>query len=351
MAYSYHEILTRMENTYYQLTGQEASECSDTGIRLKLLAGEIYSMGTYANWLKKQMFFTTASGEQLDYHAAQRGLTRKRGEKARGIVVFRTNVAMEYDLVIPEGTICSTADGALNYATEEDVTIQSGNDYTYVPVSAVNTGTAYNVSSRTVNTLVTYFSVGITIENSSRFFGGTDDESDEELRQRIADAYRFIANGANEKYYQTVAESVTDVYSAYVYAGTPSTRTINVIIGGKGSACSAATVSRVSQALEEKKCAGVEINVTAATLVGYPVSVQIAVKDGYQPGTVKANVSQAIAEYFHTMRVHQDVLVAEIGRAILNVDGVKNYTFSNMSDRTTSPTELAVIGNISVGDL
>ncbi len=351
MAYSYSEILQRMKNTFRTLTGKEADECSDIGIRLKLLAGEIYSMGTYADWLKKQMFFTTASGEQLDNHAAQRGLVRKLGQKAEGIIVFRTNVSMEYDMEIPAGTVCTTADGSLNYLTLETVTIRRGRDYTYAPAQAEYSGIRYNVGPRKVNTIVTYFSVGLNIENSSEFYGGTDDESDDELRERIADSLRFIANGANEKYYQTAAESVDGVQSAYVYMGNPSSRTVNVVIGGRGVTCSAQTAGEVYSALSRVKCVGISLNILPAVTTNYSVNVQISVKSGYVSDTVKADVRQAVTNYFQSLRVHQDVLIAEIGRVILNVDGVKNYTFSNMADASISEIQLAVLDNITVGDI
>ena len=84
MAYSYDEILERMSDKYYELTGEEAERMSDSGIKLKLLAGEIFSLGTNIDWLKRQMFVATATGEELDKHAAQRGLKRFRGKKANG---------------------------------------------------------------------------------------------------------------------------------------------------------------------------------------------------------------------------------------------------------------------------
>ena len=75
MAYSYNEILERMEDKYYQLSGYRADECGDIGIRLRVLAGEIFSMGTQMDWLRKQIFFSTASGEMLDLHAAIKALS------------------------------------------------------------------------------------------------------------------------------------------------------------------------------------------------------------------------------------------------------------------------------------
>ena len=112
MAYSYNEILERMEDKYYQLSGYRADECGDIGIRLRVLAGEIFSMGTQMDWLRKQIFFSTASGEMLDLHAAARGLSRYKGKKAKGTVIIRTEMPAEYDISIPAATIFTNKDGS-----------------------------------------------------------------------------------------------------------------------------------------------------------------------------------------------------------------------------------------------
>ena len=97
MAYSYDEILERMENKYFELTGHEAAECGDIGIRLRLLAGELYSLGSNMDWLKRQMYFTTATGEQLDMYAMQRGLKRIRGKKSSGELAIVLDTPLDYN--------------------------------------------------------------------------------------------------------------------------------------------------------------------------------------------------------------------------------------------------------------
>ena len=53
---SYDEILSRMENAYKEKTDVIPDENSDTGIKLRVLAGEIFNMGTELEWFKRQMF-------------------------------------------------------------------------------------------------------------------------------------------------------------------------------------------------------------------------------------------------------------------------------------------------------
>ena len=101
MSETYEAILTRMNDTFTSLAGFEPEQASDIGLRMKLLAGESYALTAEIDWLRQQMFPHTATGEQLDLHAQQRGLIRRKGQKAAGIVVFMLEMPLEYSFVIP----------------------------------------------------------------------------------------------------------------------------------------------------------------------------------------------------------------------------------------------------------
>ena len=118
MSKSYSEILTTMQETFSTLTGMQADDASDIGIRMKVLAGEVYSCYGYLDWIKRQMFAQTATGEQLDLHANQRGLARKAAAPAYGSHTFSMEEALWYDVDIPVGTVCAVSgQHALRYET------------------------------------------------------------------------------------------------------------------------------------------------------------------------------------------------------------------------------------------
>ena len=94
-----------MKERYEQESGFEVDEASDIAIRLKVLAGEIYNMQTTLDWTKRQMFAATATSENLDNLAAQRGLTRKAAVKATGQITFRLSETLNYAVPIPRGTV------------------------------------------------------------------------------------------------------------------------------------------------------------------------------------------------------------------------------------------------------
>ena len=132
----YNEILENMKDKYFEIRGSDPDEECDSGILLRLMAGEVYSLEAYADWLKAAMFVSSAHGEALDHHAAQRGLERKTGSKASGTVRVSVDVPLEYDVVIPQGTVFTTSDGQLYYESVSQASILSGTGSTFVEVNA-----------------------------------------------------------------------------------------------------------------------------------------------------------------------------------------------------------------------
>ncbi len=346
MAYSYDEILERMSDKYYELAGEEAERMSDSGIKLRLLAGEIFSLETNIDWLKRQMFASTATGEELDKHAAQRGLERFRGKKASGALLLKVDVPVEYDIVIPMGTIFTTWDGRLNFISTEEVIIYKGTGYTFVEVEAEKSGSEYNVGLDEVTTIVTYFSIGLGISNTSVFLGGTDDESDEALRKRIAESMKNIPNGANLAFYRSLAMSVDGVQS--VSFGGENTNSLSVYVAGRGEMVSSNAIVQIQTLLNENKIPGTEIRVYNAAVINMDLNVRISIKSGYVVSDVIAKVENAVRNYFLDLSVGQDAILAEIGSRIINVDGVRNYEFVDAEDKTAQSLQLLRLMNLSV---
>ena len=203
---------------------------------LRLLAGEVFSLNADIDWLKRAMFISTAQGEALELHARQRGIERRTGSKAVGTILVRVDSPLEYDVVIPRGTVFSTSDGALRYISATEAIIYSGTGSTFVDVEAQYTGRRYNIESGLITTVVTYFSSGISVTNSSAFTGGSDDETDAQLRERLISSFSKLSNGLNYAYYKKLAESVDGVYSANFSEIQQGSRTMNVYVAGKGAA-------------------------------------------------------------------------------------------------------------------
>ena len=90
----FEEIYAHMAAEYKTLAGVEPEDAADVSIRLKVLAGELYTVLCAAESLKLNCFPQTAAGEALDLHAEERGLVRKDAVKCCGHAdVFAPNGA------------------------------------------------------------------------------------------------------------------------------------------------------------------------------------------------------------------------------------------------------------------
>lgn len=141
----------------------------------------------------KIMFPAWAYGDYLDYHAAAAGLSRRAANPASGIVTI-TGVP---GTVIPAGTTLDVpAVGdvpAIEFTTDETVIIgdaPDGEDYgtVDVDVTAVVPGDGGNVAANTIVIMSTPLTGVVLLNNAEPTTGGTAEESDDDLWERIAQA-------------------------------------------------------------------------------------------------------------------------------------------------------------------
>lgn len=351
MMETYDTILKRMQDEFQSLSGYSADDASDIGIRLKVLAGEIFSIQTYADWLKRQMFPQTAGGEQLDFHAQQRGLARKAAQKAEGLLLFSTEKEAETDLYIPQGCVCSTqGKDPVRFVTTQGGIIKKGNKTLYLYAQAVQAGGVANVLKDTVTVIVTPPAGINKVTNPSAMEGGMDAEGDDTLRRRILAHIREVPNGTNRAYYQNAAESFEGVYSANVVPKGRGAGTVDIYLAGRAAPAESGLVARVQEYMNKVREVNVDVKVQAAQTASASIYVQVAVRDGYDFGEVSGQCKEAVQSFFNTLSVGQDVRLSDVGEALFHVPGVSCYRFDDYytSDSTALPYQLYVLKDIVI---
>lgn len=351
---SYSDILTRMKQKYRELSGCDITEGSDADIRMKTLAGEIFAGEVNLDFIKRQMFPSTAVGGYLELHAQDRGLSRKSAVKAQGEVVFSVENAREADITIPSGTVVSVnGENPLGFVTKENAVLEAGELSVIVPCEAERGGADYNVRAGSV-CLMTGSVVGIdSVTNSSPFSDGADEESDEALRARVISTMRNISNGTNAAYYKRLAQSVESVASANVVPNNRGAGTLDVFISGFNRELSASKVAEVEAVLRQNRELNVDVKAFAATSMTFDLGLEISVKDGYTFSEVKTAVEQAVTAYIDSLGVGEKVLSPHVSRAALEVEGVYTLEFmSNYPANVNVPNNCyAVLDNIFIEEV
>jgi len=176
----------------------------------------------YIDWLAKQLLPDTAETEWLDRHGtiwlvnADGSTGRKLATPAQGTVIF---VGATPNIVVPIYTQLASALSL--YQTTAQITTGAAGSPTPAPVMAMQTGTDTNLPAGTTLTLASDSAVtsemqGLTITVDT-LDGGTDDETDDQLRLRVLARIRKPPMGGDADDYVAWAESYPGVTRAWSY--------------------------------------------------------------------------------------------------------------------------------------
>ena len=339
------ELYAEMQADFTARTGMEVAQGADLSARLYAVAAQIYALYAQAEWVSKQCFPQTAAGEYLDYHAELRALERKQAEYARGVVRFYGDGAGEEDRTIPAGTVCMTQ-GYVRFSTLEDGVLVAGETYVDIPVQAEQAGSASNVAPGSVRLMATT-PVGVTgCSNPTAMAGGSDRESDEQLRERILSSFARLPNGANCAYYEEAAKSFEQVVAAVALPKKRGVGTVDVVVATQSGVPEKALLDDIRRQIEKIREIAVDVAVVAPERVMVDVSVQIAAQDFE---VVAPLVEQAVRGHFDGGLLGEHVLRAQLGNLIYSVAGVENYTLQQPAgDVAVEADQLPVLGRLTV---
>ena len=342
------EIYRGMLDVFTEKTGFSMEDSADLAVRLYAAAAQLQTLYIYADWALAQSFPQTAAGEYLDRHAALRGLARKAGEKAHGVLRFRMDLTREDDVSIPAGTVCSTA-GLVRFVTLEDAVIAAGSLYADAPAQAESAGSAGNAAVQTV-TVLTQAPVGVAgVTNPAAFSGGSDGETDEALRQRVLDSFVRLPNGANAAFYEQRALSHAGVRAVSVIPRESGIGTVGVVIAADGGIPDAALVAEVQADIQKVREIAVDVTVRAPTAQVVNVTAKLKPKAGVAFATAKAAVTSAVRAYFTGALLGKRLYRAALGDVIYGTGLVENYTLSAPgSDLAGAADRLPVLGALTL---
>ena len=344
------EILEEMKNLFYEKTGTEIRDDSDMGVRMTAAASQVESLYVYNDWVLRQCFPTTATGEHLDMHGGIRGVERKKAAKSTGEISFSIKSVKSTPVEIPSGTVCTTA-GGIAFITTADGVIEAGQKVCSVPAEAILSGIQGNVQAQTVK-YMTAAPVGVEeCTNVSAFSGGKDAESDEAYRERILNSFKRLANGANAAWYEKTVSEIDGVAAVSVVPKSRGLGTVDIIIAGENGIPTDELIEKVADTLNETREICVDILVKAPETLALNITVKVKAMSGYDANAVKNNVNAAIKGLFGGERLGKKLFRAEIADAVYHTEGVANYeVISPDFDYFGLPGVLLVPGTVAVQD-
>ena len=142
-----------------------------------------------------QFYLKTASGTFLDLFGDGYGVTRKTGQRTQGTLSF-SRIDPADELTVPSGTIISSLpvnNTVYQLTLLADAVFPSGASSTTGTAEAVTIGGAYNLESGYYDQI--QFD-GVTVTNETGWITqlGADDESDDDFRLRIRNAFNTLSS-------------------------------------------------------------------------------------------------------------------------------------------------------------
>ncbi len=310
MKATYDEILKRMQNTFFENCGQTADVYSDIGARFQAVASELFNLACYSEFVLKQTFVQSASGDYLDKHAELRNMQRKTAAKAYGSLTFYISEPLESDVPVPEGIICSVEGSEyLQFVTTQSAVIPAGDLSVTVPAQALETGSAYNAKAGTVTTIVTPPGFVNRVENALDFEGGWDDESDEALRKRIMSSYSVPPTGLSRKSIAEVVMKIDDVLDCNVIKR--AANDLDVYVKTKDGTISNELRAQINDALLVAYVTIVTPTITLATRREYNLTITVSPTDGDSTEVIDS-IKKAVKSYTDGIRIGESVNLSEI---------------------------------------
>ena len=325
------EIFGEMLVSFGARTGMEVDQGCDLAVRLYAAAAQIYALYLQADWVARQAFPQTAEGDYLDLHAQLRGLERKQASHAAGTLRFFADEAAETPREIPLGTVCMTA-GLVRFETTRAAVLPAGQLQVDVPARALLAGSSGNAAAGTVLSMAVA-PVGVRrCDNPEPFLGGSDGETDSELRKRVLDTFQRLPNGANAAFYEQGALSFDEVAAASVLPRSRGIGTVDVVVSTHSGKADPALLEQIQAYFQSRREIAVDVQVRAPEQVKVDVAIRLQPAEGSSLETAAAGVEAAVRSWFSGERLGKPVLLAQLYSLIFACDGVANCRLAAPAD-------------------
>lgn len=283
----------------------------------------------------KLIFPQWSYGEFLDYHAKDRGITRRPANAASGEIT----ITGAPNFVIPKGSLFSTAavneQPSVDYKTLEATTIPESGTVT-VAVECTQGGIVGNTGINTI-VLVSSRLTGVSaVTNAAAVTGGTEEEDDESLIERITEydqsqGTSYVGSMAD---YKRWATSVPGVGSATIIPAEDSTGLVKIILTDSNGAPATEQlcievynyIMRPDAPYERLAPVNAYINVLPPDTINISIKATVELTGDATLESVKAGYMAQLALYLPIALDEGEIKYSRVAAALAAVEGANDYS-------------------------
>lgn len=347
--------LADFQTKYKEITGTTLvlPEASPWRILIMVNSSRTYQQALWIDNMGKMNMLKYATGPYLDNYAARFGITRSQGDAATTTVRFTLQAAQTSVIAIPAGTRVSDGSG-IYFATDEYAEIPSGSLYVDVACKCTEVGSDKNgIEAGGLNTLVDRLGYVASVSNISATQGGTDIETDDELRLRIFKARaEWNTAGAEEAYKYWAMSYNSLIEDVYIENAEPGTVRIYVLLKN-GEIPGSSFLEGLKEYLDDKTKRPLtdKVEVVAAEAVWFDVdfTYYINYSERGQAAAIQNQVEQAVADYISWQQsvIGRDIIPDYLVRLVMAA-GAKRVVMNAPGFTVVPPGSVPIIGTQTV---
>lgn len=183
--YNSESVISELVAQFEKALGETLQPSDERRMFLNQLAQVIIALNANINNSGNQVLLRYSRGDSLDAIGELFGVERLSAESAKCDLKFTLSAAQENAVVIPKGTR-ATPDGSIYFATDNALTIPAGATEGVVSATSTVAGTANNgYTIGQIKYIVDNVPFLSSVSNTTVSTGGTDEEDDDSLRERI----------------------------------------------------------------------------------------------------------------------------------------------------------------------
>lgn len=350
------KLVSEYENSITAITGNKyvLPQADKFRIIINSIALILYQNLQCIDRAGKQNTLKYAYGEYLDNKAAEKGVVRKTAKAATVNVKFSLEAARSSSTLIPKGTRVSN-DLDIYFETQNSEEVAAGNTDIVISCVCTEAGTlGNNIQIGEITTLVDPVAYISEVVNTTASTGGTDEEDDDSLRERVflapssytttgsADAYIYHCKLFSNDIADVIATS--DVGSAVV----------NIIVLLKnGVIPEEKLITQLQEYLngDSIKTLTDKVVVAAPSVKKYDINLTYYINKSERSKAllIKKNVEKAIDEYilWQNSKIGRDINPDKLIEKIIAA-GAKRVAVSSPIYQACNQTEVPQLANKNI---
>lgn len=338
-------ILDRLKQYYTETAGDKVNIIEGGFVWDTLSANAKEFEKAYAEMalIIEASFPQTSWGDWLTRKAEEHGIIRQEATNSSVILT----ITGQAGTTVQEGSLFSTNDGE-NFLTVESKKIEDDGTVD-IKAQSQDVGTNCNVDAETITKIpVSIYGVS-AVTNKSPAYDGFDEETDEELLERLLFKVRQPATSGNKNHYVIWATNVEGVGGVKVLPLWNGNGTVKVIItDAKNEIASEDLIAKVQNYIDEQRPIGATITVVSPKSLNIDISLKVTKGSGNIDG-----IKNAVNDFFKTTAFNSEyVSYAQVGKVILEktATGVQDYsdlTLNNKAENIALTDEqLPTVGQV-----